>query len=229
MFANDAFRIMPGHYEDFGWGMRDHNANFHAEGPGRVNVWRVVSGPRAGALISSAGPMTLSDLDQPMADEHGEHWRRAVLSHTLEGPQGTKYWVRMDDLSYPADHMQPILRIRFRTVKHGQMANAVTWLEQLSAVVASWEERPFGFQVFRNRFAQGLTGPSFANVNSFDDWTTLDNLNMGESFAEAFDRVHGAGSHAAWQEASLDIFADAYDEVWAHVPWLSSPPMEARR
>lgn len=211
--------------------MRDHNANFHTEGPNRVNVWRVVSGPRAGALISSEGPMTLSDLDRQMPDEHGEHWRRAILNHSLEGPQGTKFWVRMDDLSLPADHMQPILRIRFRTVKPGQMANAVDWLEQLSAVAADWEELPFGLQVFRNRFAQGLTGPSFANVNSFDDWATLDNLNtmMGESFPDAFDHVHGAGSHEKWSQASLDIFADSYDEVWERVPWLSSPPMEARR
>ena len=231
MFTNLELRVMPGHYEDFGWGMRDHNANFHAESPNRVNVWRVVSGPRAGALISSEGPMTLSDMDRQMSDEHGDHWRRAVLSHTLEGLQGIKFWVRMDDLSSPADHMQPILRIRFRTVKPGQMEAATAWLGQLSAVVNSWEDKPFGFQVFRNRFAQGTTGPSFANVNSYDDWTTMDNIQGpgGMSFSEHFDKLHGEGSHAKWQQAGPEIFAESYDEVWAHVPWLSSPSPEARR
>lgn len=230
MFENTVLKAKPGHYADFGWGLRDHHANFHAEGPHRVNVWTVVSGPRAGHMICSQGPMTLSDLDAEMDEEHGNHWRRAVLSHTASGALGSNYWVRMDELSSPADHLQSILRIRFRTVKSGQMGAATAWLEQLSAVVNSWEDKPFGFQVFRNHFAQGTTGPSFANVNSFDDWTTMDNWQgQGGSLREAFEKVHGEGSYAEWQQAGPEIFAEDYDEIWTLAPWLSSPELEAKK
>ncbi len=90
----------------------------------------------------------------------------------------------------------------------------------------------FGFQVFRNRFAQGSTGPSFANVNSFDDWTMMDDTqgpNNGMTFEEHFEKINGTGSFTEWQQADPEIFSSSYDEVWAHVPWLSSPPMDARK
>jgi hypothetical protein len=229
MYENTQITAMPGHYEDFGWGLREHHANFHAEGPSRVDVWNVISGPRAGSMICSQGPMTLSDMDREMPDEHGAHWRRAVLSHTAEGFQGSKFWVRLEDQSYPADHAQPVMRIRFRTVKPGQNARAVAWLKQLSDVVASWEDRSFGFQVFRNRFAQDSSAPSFANVNSFDNWAGLEGATSGVNLGESFEQVHGEGSYEKWQKASLEIFSNSYDEVWNHIPWLSSPAPEARK
>ena len=74
--------------------------------------------------------------------------------------------------------------------------------------------------VFENQFMQGNQGRHMAMVLGMDNWAFLDD--ESSNFREAFEKIHGEGTHQSWVREMGDVFIDAYDEVWTVMPELST-------
>ncbi len=203
---------------ELGEGLKAHNKKYHNKAPHEAVVFAVTTGPRAGDLVWMMGPCTFADIDNRPKGDHGKDWRENVLANCTDtGP--VEYWKRDDELSRSSTKQQPIARIRFLTVnsedRQGYRIDGL--FKQLSETIKSLEG-DFVWSIYDNQFRQGDLGRHIAIVSGFDNWAELD---KDWGFVEAFEKIHGEGSHETFRRAWGETFSNAYDEFWSIIPEFS--------
>jgi hypothetical protein len=193
-----------------------HNKKFHAEGPYRAQVHRVVNGPRTGQLLWVMGPCTFTDLDsRPSGDPHDSDWMGVVA--LMKGVGEGAYWRLDQERSYqPNTDDHPKLRVRFYHIERGEMYRFNQLLEKINAV-SEQNKHPHRRNVYRPRFWNG-SGPDLATVWSFDKWADLD---RDLDFEEEYEEVYGEGTWQLFIEEWRDVVKEAYDEYREVMPELS--------
>lgn len=201
-----------------------HNKKFHASGPYRAHVQRVVNGPRTGQLVWVMGPCTFTHLDsRPSGDPHDSDWMTNVVA-LLKGVGENEYWRLDEKRSYqPNTDDHPKLRVRFFHIEQGEMYRFNQLLEKTKAV-AEKKKHPNRTSVYRPRFWNG-SGPDVATVWSFDKWAELD---RDMDFGKEYEEVHGDGSWRLFLEEWRKVVKEAYDEYREVMPELggASPSRE---
>jgi len=193
-----------------------HNKTFHAEGPYRAQVQRVVNGPRSGQLVWIMGPCTFTHLDsRPAGDPHDSDWMEVVA--LLNGVGENNYWRLDQELSYQPntdDHSK--LRVRFYHIERGQMYRFNQLLEKLNAM-SEQNKHPHRRNVYRPRFWNG-SGPDVATVWSFDKWADLD---RDQNTEKEYEEMYGEGTWRLFIDEWRDVVTEAYDEYREVIPELS--------
>ena len=193
--------------------MKAHNTKFHSTDPYTASVWAISSGPDAGKLVWSMGPLKYSDLDsRPEGDPHDTDWDK-VMAHI--GSIGTiEYWKRDDKLSNVVGDPSPMLYVRFWKVnnKYGFLVDAV--LKQVSDAVKAMEGEN-QWSLWDNEFRQGDLGRHLATITGMKNWGELDD---DPKFRAAFTKVHGEDSWIPFLRTMGIAFEDSYDEVWTLIP-----------
>ena len=193
--------------------MKAHNTKFHSSGAHTAAVWAISTGPDAGKLVWSMGPLKFADLDsRPEGKAHDTDWDK-VMAHI--GSMGTiEYWKRDDKLSNVVGDPTPMLYVRYWRVndKYGFLADAL--LKQIGDAVKAMEgENPWG--VWDNQFRQGDLGRHLATVTGMNNWAEMDD---DPKFMAAFKKAHGDDSWIPFIRSMEIAFDDSYDEVWTLIP-----------
>jgi hypothetical protein len=140
-------------------GIKAHNQKYHTEGTNTVNVWSVASGPGIGNLHWIKGPMTWTDMDNPIGDEeHMEDWRTNIMPHAEM--ESMDFWRLNADLSYMPEGFQPrVMVVRYFDLKQGKGNNAE---HVIGTLVGMYKAKGYdmGIQVFSNQ----------ANADGKRDW-----------------------------------------------------------
>ena len=198
-----------------------HNKTYHNTPPHLAIVYRIASGPNTGKLMMIMGPGTFSDLDNLGGEEHFKDWTGNVMPHLKAMEQG-EFWKMDDELSTvepPSPENPPfkLLMVRYHTIKDGQSDQMKGVFEKISATLKQMENaRPWA--LFYNEFWQGDIGRHIATVSYYDSWSQLDeNLN----FQEAYEKTHGEGSWAGFEDEFTSVIDDSWDEIWVYMPQLS--------
>lgn len=219
--------ILTPDYEDLktlGENLRKHNQTYHAAGTKHAAVvYNISSGPNAGKIVWSMGPITYADLDdRPAAGGHDEDWRDSVMPY-IESMETAEYWSTNTKLSnldmLDGDISKtPLLYIRYHNVAAGEGHQVGDLLEKMSEAVKGMEgDNPFGF--YANDFRQGYAiGRHIATVSFMKNWAELDE---DWKFKEAFEKVHGEGQWMSYVNGMDDAFSDSWDEIWSYNKELS--------
>ena len=207
-----------------GEALRSHNQKYHSEGVYKATVFNIASGPNAGNLIWSMGPVMFRHMDdRPGEGGHDEDWRDNVMPY-IKKIQTVEYWEPFNDeyqntaMLNSEEITHPIMFIRYWEVNWGEGFSINRYFERVSQAVKAMDgENPFG--IYSNDFIQGREiGRHFATIRFYRDWRDFD---TSRNFRKAFEQVHGQNSwqnHINMRDAS---FRNWWDEVWVYNKALS--------
>jgi len=202
---------------ELGDAMIEHNEKYHNEGPYKVSVWLVNSGPHTGEWVWVMGPCTFTELDsRPDSEEHTKHWIEEVMPYVKDISEG-EYWKMDDKLSYSPEgsfsgkeiwavyDIKPFEGYRFTAL--------------LEKVVEVYKQKnyPNYFEVYRSQFSSA-TGRDVAIGFGFKNYAFFDEE---DNFWKDYEEVHGEGSKWKFFEEYKDIVISSYDELSEFVPELS--------
>jgi len=195
--------------------MRKHNQTYHAAGAHKATVYSIATGPNAGKIVWSMGPLTFADLDtRPSVGGHDDDWRDNVSPY-IKKMNTAEYWKADDKLNNTGmldddNSKYPILLIRYHEINKGHGYSIDHLLKQISETVKATDGvNPWG--VYDNQFRQGFDiGRHIATVNFLKNWAELDDDNK---FKETFLKVHGDNSWNAFIRGMQDTFSNSWDEI----------------
>jgi len=199
--------------------MRAHNQKYHAEGVYEATVFNISSGPNAGNLIWSMGPVMFKHMDaRPGEGGHDEDWRDNVMPN-IKKTQTVEYWGEFDSdiqntsILDPNTVTHPIFFVRIYEIVPGQGFNLGRFFENVSKAVKALDgENPWG--VYDNQFIQGRDiGRHIAEISFYKDWADFD---TNRSFRAAYEKVHGANSWQGHVNMRNATFHNRWDEVWVY-------------
>lgn len=203
-----------------GESMRAHNMKYHASGTHEATVFSISSGPNAGKIVWSMGPVMFKHLDsRPAADGHDEDWRDSVMPY-IKKMNTIEYWstwrseLHNLDMLNTEEVTHPIMYIRYWEVNPGNGFNIGTVFEKVSKAVKAMEgENPWGIYV--NEFNQGKKiGRHFATISFHKNWTDFDEGWNG--FRKSFEATHGENSWMPHINMRNATFANWWDEIWVY-------------
>lgn len=182
--------------------MKEHNDTFHKDGPYGVRCYSINSGPDAGKIVWTMGPLTWGQLeDRPAGSDHEDHWDKKVAQY-LEPGAHVEYYSFSRSLShFPTDFTLDNLLIRYVDVKPGMMYRYNELIAKAREVYAAeMSDEPFG--IYHNRLGNSKDGRDLMIVWFFDHmgW-------MGEDagFMEKYNKVHGPGSFVNFRNDIADV------------------------
>ncbi len=199
--------------------MRSHNQKYHASGQYEASVFNIVSGPNAGKLIWSMGPIMYRHLDgRPSEGGHDDDWMNNVMPY-VKKMNTVEYWQPFNeeynntDILSPDEVTHPIFFVRIMEVKRGQGYSLNTFFKNVGeAVKAMPGSNPWG--IYDNQFVQGRDiGRHFAAISFYKDWADFED---DPSFREAYEKVHGSNSWANYINMRDGTFRNWWDEIWVY-------------
>lgn len=172
MFQSIELEPIPGHGQELRAALKAHNQKYHTTGVNTANVWAINSGPRTGNLLWIKGPLTWSDMDNPIeGNDHMDDWRTNVGSHSTM--KTMEYWRLNSDLYYMPENLQPkVMVIRYFNIAEEKGNNAE---HIFGTILKIYKEKNFdlGMQVFSNQ-ANADGQRDWAIVWFHDSWSSMD-------------------------------------------------------
>jgi len=204
--------------EAFQEAMAEHNQTFHNEpGPYHSNVWSISTGPNAGKILWTMGPLnSYAQLDDRPSGDHDDHWQNVVMP-TVKDTETVEYWRLDQDLSnvVEGDYSIAFVRIHKINSKYGFLVPDA--LKKLSETIKALEENP-SWVVYDNEFIQGDLGRHIATMTFHNSMAEIDEE---WDFRDTFEEVYSRGEWDRWTRTMDHIMEDQYDEIWVLVPELS--------
>jgi hypothetical protein len=204
-----------GHEKDFQAAVKAHNDQFHKEGAESVNVWSIMSGPRAGNVIWAKGPLMWSDMDNEIeGDAHMDDWWGNVMQHSTM--EGIEFWSAWKDMVYmPEDLVPGVLVLRTFDV-HEQKGNNVKHIWE--SVIKMYKEKNWdtGIRLYWNQANAG-DGRDLTIVWYHKNWSSMDvDRNFFGTMEEMYD-IDRREFFENWNE----IVDFKGMEIWTLNPGLS--------
>lgn len=216
----EAVLLTPDHtqLEAFQEAMAEHNQTFHNEqGPYHSNVWAVSTGPNAGKMIWTMGPLSsYAQLDNRPSGEHDDHWQNVVMP-TVKSTETVEYWKLNQEWSNPVEGDYSMAYVRLHTInsKYGFLFNDA--MEKLSGTIKALDENP-AFYTYVNEFQQGDIGRHVATMSFHNNMASLDD---DWDFRDTFEEIYSRGDWDRWTRTMDLVMENQYDEIWVLVPELS--------
>ena len=205
--------------EAFQEAMAEHNQTFHNEpGPYHSNVWSISTGPNAGKILWTMGPLnSYAQLDDRPSGDHDDHWQNVVMP-TVKDTETVEYWRLDQDLSNAVEGDYSVVFVRIHKInsKYGFLATDA--LKKLSETIKALEENP-SWMVYDNEFIQGDLGRHIATMTFHDSIAGIDEE---WDFRNTFEEVYSKGDWDRWTRTMDLIMEDQHDEIWILVPELSN-------
>lgn len=204
--------------EAFQEAMAEHNQTFHNEpGPYHSNVWSISTGPNAGKILWTMGPLnSYAQLDDRPSGDHDDHWQNVVMP-TVKDTETVEYWRLDQELSnaVEGDYSIAFVRIHKINSKYGFLVPDA--LKKLSETIKALEENP-SWAVYDNEFIQGDLGRHIATMSFHNSMAEIDEE---WDFRDTFEEVYSRGDWDRWTRTMDHIMEDQYDEIWVLLPELS--------
>jgi hypothetical protein len=174
-----------GHGQQLRTAMKTHNQKYHTTGVQTANVWGITSGPRTGSMLWIKGPLTFSDMDNPIAgDAHMDDWRTNIASHAKT--EAMEFWRLKDNLNYMPENFVPkVMVVRYFNLLPGKGDNAE---HVFGTLVKMYKEKGYdmGLQVYNNQANAG-DGRDWAIIWYHDSWASMDKQRKGwDSYEEMY-------------------------------------------
>ncbi|MBZ9630723.1 hypothetical protein LB465_08025 [Salegentibacter sp. LM13S] len=204
--------------KEFSEGMRNHNEQFHAEGPMGVRVFNIMNGQNANSFMAVMGPMPWSALDEAMDNTaHDEDWSTNVVPYIAEEEE-TTFWKFHNKLShFPTNFEMNKLKVTVWDIERGEYENMTSGLEKVTKVFKEKRpEMPFG--IYTNEFTSTQSGQDLSVVQFFDDFSWL---GKNQKLKEKYDEVHGSGSFDNFLKDWMKTTKGGSQELWVYNPKLS--------
>lgn len=204
--------------EAFQEAMAEHNQTFHNEpGPYHSNVWSISTGPNAGKIVWTMGPLnSYAQLDDRPSGDHDDHWQNVVMP-TVKNTETVEYWSLDQDLSNAVEGDYSIAYVRIHKINSKYQFLAPDALKKLSETIKALEENP-SWMVYDNEFLQGDLGRHIATMTFYDSMAGIDEE---WDFRDTFEEIYSRGDWDRWTRTMNLIMEDQYDEIWVLVPELS--------
>jgi len=174
-------------------GIKEHNNEYHKDGPYKAHLDVILTGKKAGWYAWLMGPCTFTDLDaRPVSDAHDKHWEQKVAPNIAKYGS-TEYWKHNPKISYQSGTETPKLEeIWFIDLKKGDYYR---FLALMTKVKGAFEKKGEGIMhVYDNQFNEN-NGRDVAVVWGMDNWAELD---KDSSIKETYEEINGKGT---WQNA----------------------------
>lgn len=188
-----------GHFNEFMDGLKAHNSKYHTEGAETVNVWQIESGPRSGSVVWVKGPLTWTDYDTPMTDDHMDDWMKNIDPHSDMGEWG--HWRRSSTLTYtPEDYAPNVMRVRYFEIMDQKGNNAREVFGELIEVYKE-HNMDVGVSVYYNQAPSG-DGKEWGIVWGYPNWAAFDvDRDLWDKYEEKYDQ-DSREFFEQWREAA---------------------------
>ncbi len=185
MYQTILLKPLHEHGQELRAGLKAHNDKFHQEGAQAVNVWQINSGPNSGSLLWVKGPLTWTDMDNPIeAGGHMDDWRANVVPHAEMGSM--EFWRVLDGMSFMPDGFAPkMIQVRYFDIKQ-QKGNNARHLASTHIKLYTEKNMDMGLQIMSNQAPSG-DGREWAMIWFHDSWASLDkDRNYWDTYEEMF-------------------------------------------
>ncbi len=203
--------------EELGKAMADYTEKYGNDGPNRMGVWVVYTGPNTGDWFLTMGPSTFTGMDDiEYSDEQRDHWIFKVLPNVEELSNG-EFWRKDDDASYEKeDSFTGKEVLSFFGLKDFE---EYRFKEMLKQIKKGYVEKEYDnyYSVYYSQF-QGCDKRDVVIVGFFDKWAEFDD---DRNFKSDFEDVHGEGSWSKFMREYKGCVESNYDEIIMFVPELS--------
>lgn len=193
--------------------IKEHNKQFHKEGPYNASLYSVAVGEEAGWMIWVMGTFTYSELDgAPGEGAHMDHWRKTVDPNIAEYGR-VEHWRYADKLSHRPDESgkMPLEVVWFLDIEPFQYHRFKEFMQNIQKVYDKQDEE---VEVWTNMYS-GSKGRDAGIFWPIKNWAALDDDDW--KMRDVYEEENGEGS---WMNAMEDWrnFVKGLDqEVWRRV------------
>lgn len=198
--------------------MAEHNKTFHNEqGPYHSNVWAVSTGPNAGKMIWTMGPLnSYAQLENRPSGDHDDHWQNVVMP-TVKSTETVEYWKLNQERSNNVEGDYSVAYVRYHKINSKYGFLFYDALKKLSETIKAFDSNPM-WQVYSNEFQQGDIGRHVATMSLHESMAEIDDE---WDFRNTFEEVYSRGDWERWTRTMDLVMEDQYDEIWVLAPELS--------